>query len=93
MRITRIFEDLQGHESHDSLSQDTFVELLARHKALLLKSDNDNDPWSSDDFARFVESLGLTRYEYVGGAGRNNVSVIDGCESVKVFQRFVGTKA
>jgi hypothetical protein len=70
MRITRIFEDLQGHESHSSLSQDNFVELLARHKALLLRSDQDEDPWNVDDFAQTIEGLKLTRYEYVGGAGK-----------------------
>jgi len=70
MRITRIFEDIQGHESQSGLSQDTFVELLARHKALLLRSDEDQDPWSVDDFAQTIEGLQLARYEYVGGAGK-----------------------
>ena len=67
MRISRIFEDL--NESHGSLSQDNFVELLARHKALLLRSDTDQEPWNVDDFAQTIESLKLERYEYVGGAG------------------------
>ena len=53
-----------------TLSQDTFVELLARHKALLLRSDEDQDPWSVDDFAQTIEGLQLARYEYVGGAGK-----------------------
>ena len=70
MRISRIFEDLKGHESHGSLSQDNFVELLARHKALLLRSDTDQEPWNVDDFAQTIESLNLERYEYVGGAGK-----------------------
>ena len=71
MRISRIFEDLKGHESHHgSLSQDNFVELLARHKALLLRSDTDQEPWNVDDFAQTIESLNLERYEYVGGAGK-----------------------
>lgn len=70
MRVTRIFEDLQGHDSYGSLSQEEFVKLLARHKALLVRSDNDQASWSCDDFANFVEGLGLTKYEYVGGAGK-----------------------
>lgn len=70
MRVTRIFEDLQGHDSYGSLSQKEFVKLLARHKALLVRSDNDQASWSCDDFANFVEGLGLTKYEYVGGAGK-----------------------
>lgn len=70
MRVTRIFEDLQGHDSYGSLSQEEFVKLLARHKALLVRSDNDQASWSCDDFANFVGGLCLTRYEYVGGAGK-----------------------
>lgn len=71
MKVTRIFEDLQGHESLGSLSQDSIVELLAKHKALLLRSDDDQDPLSVDEFAKTIENLQLEQYEYVGGAGKN----------------------
>lgn len=74
MKITRIFEDLQGCESAGNLSQDSFVELLARHKALLLRND-DGDPWDVNDFAKTIESLQLARYEYVGGAGKHISSI------------------
>jgi len=69
MRISRIFEDLEGHERYSSLVSQDFIELLARHKALLLRSDDDEHPWNVDDFAQLIEGLKLTRYEYVGGAG------------------------
>ncbi len=70
MRVTRIFEDLQGHESHTSLSQEDFVGLLARHKALLLRNDEDQDPFNVEEFAETIEGLLLSKYEYVGGAGK-----------------------
>jgi len=68
MRVTRIFEDLQGHESHSNLGQDDFVGLLAKHKALLLRSDEDQNPFNVDEFAEIIEDLRLSKYEYVGGA-------------------------
>lgn len=70
MRVTRIFEDLQGHESHSNLGQDDFVGLLAKHKALLLRSDEDQNPFNVDEFAETIEGLRLSKYEYVGGAGK-----------------------
>lgn len=75
MRVTRIFEDLQGHESHSSLSQDDFIGLLAKHKALLLRSDEDQDPFNVEEFAETIEDLGLSKYEYVGGAGKKILPV------------------
>lgn len=70
MRVTRIFEDLQGHESRSSLSQDDFVGLLAKHKALLLRSDEGQVPFNVEEFAETIGGLRLSKYEYVGGAGK-----------------------
>lgn len=70
MRITRLLEESSA-ETHATLNQEQFVALVAKHKALLLQSDDDegSGPLSVDDFAKFMEGLQLQHYEYVGGAG------------------------
>ena len=72
MRITRLLElEETSAETHATLNQEQFVALVAKHKALLLQSDDDegSGPLSVDDFAKFMEGLQLQHYEYVGGAG------------------------
>lgn len=68
MRITRLLEESSA-ETHATLNQEQFVALVAKHKALLLQSDEGSGPLSVDDFAKFMEGLQLQHYEYVGGAG------------------------
>lgn len=70
MRITRLLEESSA-ETHATLNQEQFVALVAKHKALLLQSDDDegSGPLSVNDFAKFMEGLQLQHYEYVGGAG------------------------
>jgi len=70
MRVTRLLEGASS-ETHATISQDQFVSLVAKHKALLLQCDEGSDPLSVDDFAEFMESLQLQHYEYVGGAGES----------------------
>lgn len=62
MKLTRLFES-QNAETIESISQETFIELSAKHKALLLQTDDGDVPFSVDDFASFAESLGLSHYE------------------------------
>ncbi|KAL3772242.1 hypothetical protein ACHAWO_012640 [Cyclotella atomus] len=67
MKVTRLFETDQA-QSVESITQEIFIEMSAKHKALLLQADDGNEPFTLDDFATFAEGLGLTHYEYVGGA-------------------------
>ncbi|KAL7484753.1 hypothetical protein ACHAW6_010367 [Cyclotella cf. meneghiniana] len=67
MKLTRLFESTES-ETINSLSQEVFVELAAKHKALLLQSDDGTEPFSVEDFAQLTENLSLQYYEYVGGA-------------------------
>ena len=86
MRVTRIFEDLGSSDplpGDGTLDQPTFVSLLARHKALILRSDADKPPMSVDDFGNLVSGLGLKRYPYVGGAApRRTIPVSAGDDLV-----------
>eukprot|EP00804_Cyclotella_cryptica_P024776 CCRYP_001744-RC/>CCRYP_001744-RC protein AED:0.10 eAED:0.10 QI:259/1/1/1/1/1/7/113/645 len=67
MKLTRLFESSES-ETINSLDQEEFVELAAKHKALLLQADDGAEPFSVEDFAQLAESLSLQHYEYVGGA-------------------------
>ena len=69
MRATRLLEYPANGESFSSIGQEQFVSLLAKHKALLLQSDEGSDPLTVDEFAEFMEGLKLEKYEYLGGAG------------------------
>jgi hypothetical protein len=62
MKLTRLFET-QEAQSVESITQEIFIELSAKHKALLLQADDGKEPFTVDDFATFAESLGLTHYE------------------------------
>ena len=62
MKLTRLFESTEP-ETIDSLSQEVFVELAAKHKALLLQADDVAEPFSVEDFAQLAESLSLQHYE------------------------------
>lgn len=61
MRITRLFESSTA--SSENITQERFVEIVAKHKALLLQSDEGSDPFSFEDFANFTEGLRLEKYE------------------------------
>eukprot|EP00956_Cyclotella_meneghiniana_P038490 scaffold155183_cov70-Cyclotella_meneghiniana.AAC.1 len=67
MKLTRLLESTES-ETIDSINQEQFIELTAKHKALLLQANDGEEPFSVEDFASFAESLKLEHYEYVGGA-------------------------
>ena len=69
MRVTRLLEDPTSTDNVGSIGQEQFVSLLAKHKALLLQSDEGSDPPTVEEFAGFMEGLKLEKYEYLGGAG------------------------
>lgn len=69
MRVTRLLEDPTSADNVGSIGQEQFVSLLAKHKALLLQSDEGSDPPTVEEFAGFMEGLKLEKYEYLGGAG------------------------
>ena len=75
MRVTRLLEDPTSTENLGSIGQEQFVSLLAKHKALLLQSDEGFDPPNVEDFAGFMEGLKLEKYEYLGGAGEKRAVV------------------
>mmetsp|Transcript_2844 Transcript_2844/g.5850 ORF Transcript_2844/g.5850 Transcript_2844/m.5850 type:complete len:165 (-) Transcript_2844:818-1312(-) len=83
MRITRIFENTEYSESVDSLGRREFITLAAKHKALLLQSDDGSNPFSVDEFASLTESLQLEKYEYVGGAAPRRLIPVK--SNVEVF--------
>lgn len=62
MKVTRLFETTTP-ENLESIDQATFIELAAKHKALLLQSNNDDEPFSVEQFAEFAQSLNLEHYE------------------------------
>ena len=79
MKVTRILENLDDGDRYHSIGQERFVELLAKHKALLLQCDDGAAPLSTDEFAQFTESLKLQKYEYVGGAGESELGLVTPC--------------
>lgn len=73
MKYTRLFENINERiPVEGGLDQKTFVELLAKHKALLIRPD-ENEEVSVDDFARFMFDLDLQSYQYVGGAAPRRI--------------------
>ena len=83
MRVTRILESPSRADSYGQIGQGQFVSLLAKHKALLLQSDEGTDPLSVEEFAKFTEGLSLNKYEYVGGAAPRRVIPVQA--NVEVF--------
>jgi len=79
MRLTRLFEQpyTESTTIEGDLHQDEFVNLLAKHKALLLRSDNDESPYNVNDFARIIQTLNLEEYEYIGGAAPRRIIPTD----------------
>ena len=74
MKCTRILENIDETISIPNLDQNTFLSLLAKNKALLLRSDDpDNKPFTVDEFAKFLTSLNLEYYPYVGGAAPRRI--------------------
>ena len=56
----------------DDLQPRTFVDLLDRHKALILQSAS-NEPWTTDDFGDILSNLQLEYYPYIGGAAPRTI--------------------
>ena len=79
MRFTRLFEQAftESTTIQGDLNQDTFVDLLAKHKAILLRSDEDETPYTVHDFARIIQTLKLDEYEYIGGAAPRRIIPTD----------------
>ena len=50
-----------------------FVDLLDQHKALIIQSQNGEQPLSADDFGDFLVNLELESYPYIGGAAPRTV--------------------
>lgn len=73
MKYTRLFENIDERVPiNGKLSQDDFIELLAKHKALLIRPD-ENENVSVEDFASFMSHLDLEAYPYVGGAAPRRI--------------------
>ena len=73
MKYTRLFENIDERVPiNGKLSQDEFVELLAKNKALLIRPD-ENESVSVEDFASFMSHLDLEAYPYVGGAAPRRI--------------------
>lgn len=68
---------LDGGESpaqtEDGMKPRTFVDLMDRHKALLIQAADGSSPLTPDDFGQFVVDLQLDRYPYVGGAAPRTI--------------------
>jgi len=79
MRYTRLFENINQSENIDysSLNTQTFALLLAKYKALLLRSDENEAPFTVNDFGNFISNLGLEKYPYVGGAAPRRIIPVD----------------
>ena len=81
LRVRPLLEadDTEGFEmSQNDLSTSlTFVKILDNHKALLIGSKDDTDRMGIEDFGLFVDTLGFTKYPYIGGAApRTNIECL-----------------
>ena len=73
MKYARLFEDINERiPIEGSFDQKTFIELLAKHKALLIRPD-ENEEVTVDDFGSFMVNLNLEPYPYVGGAAPRRI--------------------
>ena len=73
----RLFEDINERiPIKGKLDQEKFVELLAKHKGLLIRPD-ENEEVTVDDFGSFIASLELESYPYVGGAAPRRIIPVD----------------
>ena len=78
LTYTRLLEDMDERVSiGESLDQATFVELLAKNKALLIRSDQNNSPLTVNEFAKIISDLNLKHYPYVGGAAPRRIIPVD----------------
>ena len=80
LTYTRLLEDMDERVpiSGKSLDQSTFVKLLAKHKALLIRSDDeDSPPLDVNGFGGFLSNLNLEHYPYVGGAAPRRIIPVD----------------
>ena len=74
LSYTRLLEDVDDLNSIEGkFDQTTFIKLLATSKALLIRSENKNEPLSVDDFATVISDLNLEPYPYVGGAAPRRI--------------------
>lgn len=76
MKYCRIFENLNEFteiEDLKSFNQQTLIDLLAKHKALLFRPSEGMAPPSVDEYGDFISSFKLENYPYVGGAAPRTV--------------------
>mmetsp|Transcript_7920 Transcript_7920/g.14914 ORF Transcript_7920/g.14914 Transcript_7920/m.14914 type:complete len:653 (-) Transcript_7920:76-2034(-) len=57
----------------DDFSQADFVKLLARSKAVLIRSEEDDAPIDVDRFASIISGFNLKKYRYEGGAAPRRI--------------------
>jgi len=79
LRITRLFENLNEYTNVESetFTQEKFIELLAKHKGLLIRFHEDEPPMSVNDFGSFIAAFELENYPYVGGAAPRRIIPCD----------------
>jgi hypothetical protein len=99
LNVSPIF-DPQGSPfelERESLTPRAFVDLLDRHKAVVIRhstSDNDETPFSVEDFGQFVVDCQLEYYPYVGGAAPRRIIPVQASTDPIVFtanERYVCT--
>lgn len=88
MRIVRLLEVDPNEENcsklnHEgTLKSETLLPMLDESKALLIQSDANVGPYTTEDFGAFVAGLNLTPYPYVGGAAPRRVIPVSSGEDI-----------
>lgn len=84
MRYTRLFENLNGstHIESKDFNQGKLIQLLAKHKAILIQRDENENPMTTNDFGNFIASFHLEKYPYVGGAAPRRIIPCDAGEDL-----------
>ena len=78
MKFSRIFENLnESTNVAGGLRQETFLDLIAKHKALLIQNSEGKAPFTVNDFGNFISGLGLGAYKYFGGAAPRRIIPVD----------------
>lgn len=78
LTFSRLFENVNEREPlGTSFDQNQFIELLSKHKALLVQSKDGEDPLSVNEFGKIIYDLGLQHYPYVGGAAPRRIIPVD----------------
>jgi len=75
MRFTRLLENINESIQfpNDELDQKLFLSLMSKNKALLIRSNENENPFTVDDFGNVVANLNLQSYKYVGGAAPRRI--------------------